>query len=316
MMATQGSSAPTWAVPSIADLIGHAKQNSDLCVKKEKLIWNSSATIVPNQKIELDFNRYDDQFLDPRSLRACFFLQGVSSDTNAIIDGTIQTVFQTVKVRNGTQLVCEFYEAGLLFTQLRDLNLSLDTSTIEKQMYGEGTSTEKKAWFALAAPGRMYQCHPFPKKSWLNSDCLVPLSRMNKIQAEFTFNSAARTIYSTTDANATYIITGFELHCDYVQSPTISAYYNSNPMRITVQDYAWSQGSLLSAVDGLLRVPSNSKSLNKLLIILRDGTTSQAIATADKNRVAKAGNLISQYNIRVNGKYMYSEPVTGWATIC
>ena len=297
---------------SINELLGMAKTQSDMTVSPMKLRWDSSPTISPKQIITLNFNRYDDKFLDARSIKACFYLQGLSSDVNAYVDGPVQIVFDKIRLLSGTREIMNVMEAGLLFTQLRDVNQDFNTNLCKNFVEGDDTIANRKTWFALGAPGRQYECNVAPRGSFLNSDILIPCSRMGQLQLELTFAPATKVLVSTADANASYVISSFELHMDYIQSNTIASYFNASPLRVSVTDYSWSGNSFLSAVNGLLRIPSNSKSLQKVLTILRDASSSQSLATAGKNRVAISGSYIMSYNLRVNQQYLYSQSIDCW----
>ena len=298
---------------SVADLVGLAKTQSDF-VTTHKLLYDASPTITQNTIISLNFNKYDDRFLDPRSLLACFNLQGSSSDVYAMIDGTIQTVFGKIRLLSGTKEIMCIYEAGLVLQSMHDIQTEINTSYVNKYLDGDASPAERRAWFSLGSPGRQYECKVAPKGSFLDSDTLIPVGRMSNLQLEITFNSFAKSIFST-DTAASWSIKNFELHCSYIQSATISQYFNTNPLRVTVQDYNWSQNSFLSATAAMLRVPSNVKSLNKMLVLLRNATTSQAITTLEKNRVRLNGSTIQQYNVRINGAYLLEEAVNGFGNL-
>jgi len=103
----------------------------------------------------------------------------------------------------------------------------------------------------------------------------------------------------------------FELHCDYILSNVLSQHFNSNPFRITVTDYSQRLNSLLSATTGQLRWGSAYTSLDSVYTILRDGTTSQALNTTGKARVAKNGDQILFYNILCNSVWLFEDNVLG-----
>ena len=221
---------------SVADLVGMAKTQSDLVVTTHKLRYDASPTITQNTIISLNFNKYDDRFLDPRSLLACFNLQGSSSDVYAMIDGTIQTVFGKIRLLSGTKEVMCIYEAGLVLQSIHDIQTEINTSYVNKYLDGDASPAERRAWFSLGSPGRQYECKVAPEGSFFDSDTLIPVGRMSNLQLEITFNSFAKSIFST-DTAASWSIKNFELHCSYIQSATISQYFNTNLLRLTVKDF-------------------------------------------------------------------------------
>jgi hypothetical protein len=243
----------------------------------------------------------------------CFFLAGSSTDASAVIDGqTIQTVIDRIRVLSGSVVLCDISECSLLFQSLYDVNTEVNLSSAQKYTLGDLSGADKISAFALAAPGRQYIAKIAPRGSLMNCDALLPIGRCSDITIELTFATGAKSIYSPANhLAATWTITSFELHLDYIQSPTISAHFNSNPFRISCVDYSQRLNSLLSATTGQIRWSSANTSLDKVYTILRDGTTSQAINTQNKARVALAGNLIVSYNILANNQWFYADSING-----
>jgi hypothetical protein len=135
---------------SVESLVGQAKLQGDLHVDKHKIRYNDSPTIVPNQIVRMRFPKYDDRMLDLRNIFMCFFLQGSSTDANALMDGsTIQTVIDRIRVLSGSVVLCDIGECSLLFQSLYDLNTEVNISSAEKYKLGDLSSTVGKAAFAL-----------------------------------------------------------------------------------------------------------------------------------------------------------------------
>lgn len=89
-----------------------------------------------------------------------------------------------------------------------------------------------------------------------------------------------KSIYSPLGTTgSTWILTNFELHCDYIQSnvylPTLTPVLFS----ISVTDYSQRLNTLLSATTGQIRWGRAYSLLDKVYTILRDGTTSQDLPT-------------------------------------
>jgi len=301
---------------SVQDLIGISRKNADFLVTPQKIRWDSSPTITQNQIIQMTFPKYNDAMIDARSIRACFYLKGVSEEPGGpFLDGAANVVFAKLRVLSGTREIANIMEAALLNQQLSDIKTDNSNSDLRDFVRGEGTVGERQAWYSLPN-GRQYETHLFPDKSFLNNDCLIPIGRMGQLQVEITFNSFQKSICALVDVTSSWVISNFEIHCDYVQSNTISEYFNSNPFRVSVTDYQWTQNSFLSATNALLRIPSNSTSLAKILTILRDPVFSQGIVTADKNRVASvSGSNIMEYNVRMNQQYLYPQSIDGYGKL-
>lgn len=303
---------------SVEQLIGAAKVQGDLVSKKMKIRYQDTANIVPGQFVRIRLPKHEDSFVDLSNIYMCFYLQGSSSDTSACIDGqTIQTVVDRIRVLSGSTVISDTYECGVLFSSLYDVFTEVNESNQQKYQVGDMTGADKIAAFALAAPGRQYICKLSPRFSLLNTNALLPIGRMSELTVELTFNTAAKCIYSPANTlTSSFVISSFELHADYIWSQTISNHFNSNPFRITCTDYQWRINNLTAATNGAqVRLNSSNTSLDKVYNILRDGTTSQALNTQNKNRVAKNGNLINRYNLLCNGLWLYPDPVQGGALI-
>ena len=301
---------------TLEQLIGNAKLSNDFFSTKYKVRYSASPTIVPGQVIQMRLPVYDDRMLDLNSLLMCFYLQGSSADPNACIDGqTIQTVVDRVRVLSGSTVLCDIGECALLFQSLYDINTEVNISTAFRTQVGDMTGPEKIAAFALAAPGRQYIAKLAPRDSYLNTKALLPIGRMSTITIELTFTSAAKSIYSPLNTLAsTWIMTNFELHGDWIQSAKLSSYFSSHPFRITVTDYSQRLNSLLSATTGQIRISSANTSLDKVYTILRDDASSIALNVQNKNRVAKAGNLLMYLNVLCNGVWQFSDNVLAGGT--
>lgn len=298
---------------SVEELIGQAKVVGDLHSVRHKVRYNASPTIVPGQVIRMTLPRYDDAFLDLRNIYQCFFLQGSSADPNSCIDSqSIQSVIDRIRVLSGSVVLMDCNETSLLFSSLYDLNTEINESSASKYLVGDMSGADKIAAFALAAPGRGYISKLAPRHSLLNTDALLPIGRCSELQVELTFTTAAKSIYSPLNTTAsTWIITGYELHLDYLKSARISAHFSSSPFKISVTDYSWRYNSLAAATVGQIRWVSANSSLDKVYNILRDESTCQSLNFQNKNRVAKNGSTILSYNILANNVWFYEDDILG-----
>src|SRR5438045_2406434 len=104
---------------TVEELIGKAQIVGDLQSVRHKIRYNDSPTITNNQVVRIRFPRYDDRFLDLRNIFFCAFVQGVSADPNACLDGqTIQTIIDRIRVLSGSVVLCDIGEAALLYQSL------------------------------------------------------------------------------------------------------------------------------------------------------------------------------------------------------
>ncbi len=293
----------------VTSIVGHAKQQAQYFSRKHKIRYTESNNIIPGQFARLKFPTYGNQFLDCRSIYACFYLQGLpDDDEDAMLDGIAQIVFDHIRVISGTSVLCDITQAGLLFQSLYDLNNSKDTSAANRYEVGDSTDEDKKAWFALASPGRQYIVKLCPRGSLLNMEALLPLANCSELSVEITFASAALSCVSTS-VNTSWNISKFELHCDYIESPVIAQYFANTPLQISTTNYDYRFNSIVSTTQAQFRFSSALSSLDKLFAIFRNGTTSQAITTAEKARTSISGQYLLKYNLLVNSTRFYEDDI-------
>jgi len=292
-----------------SSIVGHAKTQADFISAKHKIRYVESNNIIPGQFARIKFPTYGNQFLDCRSIFACFNLTGLSDDPDAMLDGsTAQNLMSHIRVISGTSVLLDITNADLLFQSLYDINNEVNTSDAQRYEVGDSTDANKKMWFALASPGRQYIVKLCPKGSLLNMDALLPVGNSSELSVEITFNTAALSVVSS-DSDATWVISRFEVHCDYVSSHVISQWFANNPLQISTTNYDYRYNSIVSTTQAQFRYSSALSSLDKLFVILRDGSTCSLLATPDKARVSISGANLVSYNLLVNSTRWYEDDI-------
>ena len=299
---------------SVEELIGIAKSKSDLTCERIKIRYLDAQSISPGQFIRIRFPRMPGKILDLDKIYMAFFLQGISTDPNAYLDSsTVQSVFGHGLVKSGNTLLADIEHMYLLSQSLYDINNEVNTSTAERYMVGDVSVADAKTAFLLPAPGQQYICKFFPRGSILNHKGLLPLDLANDFSVEMTMNTAALSIYSPLGTTtSSWLITGMELHADFITSKSISEHFrNTHSFNLTVTDYSYRYHLLNGVTIGQVRWPSASTSLDKIYVICRNPTTSQSIATLGKSRTAINGSTLVSYQVKVNTQNLYPDPVLG-----
>jgi hypothetical protein len=296
------------------DIIGVLEKKSDLTGEKVKVKYLEKASIAPGDNIQIRLPKLsNDPGTDLDKLFCSAMLKGTSTDANACIDGpTLASLISHIVVTCGSTTLLDIDRSDLLAIDLYDLNNEANTSVAQQYVQGDQTLAARKAVFALAAPGQNFIWKMFPRGSLFNKKGLLPLARCADVVINIFFNTAALSIYSPAPDNAaTWALTKLELHMDLVRSPSLSAYWNKNGVRMSVTDYSYRSSSFTSMVTPQIQWAVTYSSLDKVYVILRPPATLGLIATQDKARTSIAGNLVLSYQCIVNTQNMFLEEIKG-----
>jgi hypothetical protein len=292
---------------SVMDLLGQSKQQSDLVSHQCRVRYTESTTVQANRFFRLLFpKRSGDQMLDCRSIRLKFNLRIDSSDLNASIGAPdVRAIFNRIRILSGTTVIHDIAEAGLAFNLETLCSVSNMDSKYDRRV--EGVSL-------LEAPSYYYRhgdefivpiC---PKGGLLNSDTLLPTSRMSDLIWECYLEQPQRCMFADTDPNATYSIENVEILCDYIHSPSISTYFNQHGCKFHCTDVATRFNSVLSQ-EHVLRLSSSHSSLNGILTAYRVASVVTDIAVSNKFSSFLPGTQRERYNVLVNNSLMYEQDI-------
>jgi hypothetical protein len=121
-----------------------------------------------------------------------------------------------------------------------------------------------------------------PKGTLLNSVVLLPLSRMSDLSLEYYLESPNRALYSpANDTAADFSINNIEFLCDYIQSPSITNYLNTNGVKFHCSGISHRYNAILSQ-EHVLRLSSSHSSLNGILNVIRIASDVTDITKATK----------------------------------
>lgn len=291
---------------SINELVGAAKQSSDLEARPMKIRYQESTTIQSGAYFRQTFPKVADDFLDCRNIRMRFNLNIVSTDPDTVVDSTdVRCIINRLRVLSGSQVLADVSEASELF-QLETLT---ETSTSDSEYGRYLTGNAPLATRQVYPTTREYICSVCPKGSVLNGEHLIPLSRCNDLHLEVWLERPERVLYSPlTDSSATYNLTDTELLCTYIRSRSISQYYNTNPLSFHVTDYSHRYSTVLSQ-QALIRWSSAHTSLNKVLTVLRPQTQVTGVDKLDRFSSFNSGQDIQQHNVFLNNILYFEEDV-------
>ena len=290
---------------SISDLVGYAKQSSDLESHPMRIRYNESQVVNAGQYFRMTFPKVADDMLDLRSIRMRATIAITSTDPTCFFDvSDIRAVFNRMRCLSGSQVLMDISELSLLFQTEALIETSLNDNLYEKYLTGRETPANRQAF----PKTREYIFSIAPLGSLLNTDALLPLSRLSDTHVEFWLETPQRVLYSGFDKSPTFRLEQVELLCDYIRSPSISQYFASNPLSFHVTDYSHRYNALLT-LQSLARFSSAHTSLNKILTIMRPQTRVSGFDIFDKMGNWCPGTDTREYNVHVNNQLFYEQAV-------
>ena len=292
---------------SVTDLLGQSKQQSDLVSHQVRVRYTESTTVQAGRFFRLIFpKRSGDQMLDCRSIRLKFNLRITSTDLDASIGAPdVRAIFNRIRILSGTTVIHDLAEAGLAFNLETLCSVSHMDSKYDRRVEGV-TLLEPPTYYY--ADGDEFILPICPKGGLLNSETLLPTSRMSDLIWECYLEQPQRCMFANTDPNATFSIENVEILCDYIQSPSISNFFNTHGVKFHCTDVATRFNSVLSQ-EHVLRLSSSHSSLNGILTAYRIASEVTDIAKANKFSSFLAGTQRERYNVLVNNSLMYEQDI-------
>lgn len=290
---------------SIYDLVGAAKQASDLEIHPVKVRYQEATQLNAGQYFRMTLPKIADDAVDCRSIRLKFLLTLASTDPAICVDGTdVRTLFNRVRVLSGSQVLFDLSEASQFFQLETNVKSTAVQNGYSKYLQGNGNLTARQTW---GDGPREYVCTICPEGSILNTAALLPLARMSDLHIEIWLSSAAQALWSPANhTGATYNLKDVELLADYVRSKSVSAYFNSNAVRMTVQDVSHRFNNITSQ-QNLIRLSSAHTSLNKVLTVIRTAANPGDISVVDKQNAFYSGANFANLNLFVNNVLHFEE---------
>jgi len=286
----------------IWDLVGLSKQQSDLKSHSVRVRYTESTVITSGNYFRITLPRKsDDAMLDCRSIKMRFNLNITGGSILAGSDA--RCIFNRLRVLSGSTVLMDLAECSQLFVLESVLEVSHKDSIYSRYLRGQQPVSTRLDY----APGREYIVDAMPRGTILNSESLLPLSRMSDIHLEYWLELPKRALFSSTgDQEATFSISNVELLTEYITSPSISQFFNSNPLRFNVVDLSHRYNPILNQ-EFLLRLSSSHASLNGILTVIREQARVTDIAATEKFETFDAGVNRENYNILINSLQWFEQ---------
>ena len=281
----------------LSDLIGTSKQNSDLKSHSVRVRYTESTSVSAGNYFRVTLpKKSDDAMLDCRSVKMRFNLNITSTDATCILAGSdARCIFNRIRILSGSTVLLDVAEVSQLCVLESVLEVSSKDSSYSRYLRGQQPAANRMAY----TNGREYIIDATPRGTLLNSESLLPLSRMSDIHLEFWLESGKRCLYSPGgDTDATFSISNVELLTEYITSPSISQFFNSNPLRFSVVDMSHRYNPVLNQ-EFLLRLSSSHVSLNGILTVIRDQARTTDITAQEKFEMFDSGANRDRYNVLV-----------------
>ena len=294
---------------SINDLVGFAKTSSDLESRPMRIRYNEAQQVNSGQYFRMTFPRVADDMLDLRSIRLRFNVNlndEILDEYQSLDSRDVRSIISRIRVLSGSQVLQDISEASLLFEVLSNIETSTNESQYDRYLGGREDFVTRRQYDNT----REYITPIAPKGSLLNSDALLPLSRLSDLHVEFWLETPERVMYLPSDSpgQPNFNISNIEILCDYIRSASISQYYQSNPLSFHVVDYSHRYNILLSQ-QALCRFSSAHSSLNKILTIMRRQSNTVGTSILGKLHDTYSGENMHSYNVHVNNQLFYEEAI-------
>ena len=290
----------------ISDLLGISKQNSDLYASQVKVRYTESTSVGSGRFMRILFpKRSNDAMLDCRSIRMRFMFKMISTDVLVRpASSDIRCIINRIRVLSGSNVIHDLTEASSAFTLESLCNTSMYDSKYQRKIEGN-TLLDGIA----QANNTEYIVNVTPKGTLLNSDVLLPLSRMSDLSLEYYLESPNRALHSpANDTTADFSINNIEFLCDYIQSPSITNYFNTHGVKFHCSDIAHRYNAILSQ-EHVLRLSSSHSSLNGILNVIRTASDVTDITKQFKYESFYSGANREKYNLLVNNQLLYEQDI-------
>ena len=160
----------------IGDLIGVSKAQSDLKSHSVRVRYTESTSVSQGNYFRMTFpKKSDDAMLDCRSIKMRFNLTISPPDAACILAGSdARCIFNRIRVLSGSTVLLDIAEVSQLYVLESVLEVSSKDSVYSRYLRGQQSAADRTAY----TNGREYIIDAAPRGSLLNSESLLPLSRM------------------------------------------------------------------------------------------------------------------------------------------
>lgn len=307
---------------NLSDLLGRAKVNSDITRHRHKIRYQEATSISSSQRhFYLDLPVIRERQIDMSSLRLKFKLTQAGG-TIAATPGSVRIdartaaiVFQTIKFHVGSREVSSIEKVGQIMhlERLLDNPDQEDIIKHERELEGDvGLVAREDQMRASTDPATATEfVIPLgPKNTVLNSNSLLPLWKLRRARIEFYLADADKVFYDVSGGVTSYALHDVELWADYIESASLSNYFDNNPVRYSIDTYAHRYDTFANnATKENIRLPSTFSSLHSTLTVLRPQYQQDTQTTTEKHSTFKSGAEITEIQVMENSVLKFEEPL-------
>lgn len=279
---------------SIQDLIGTLKSGTDLESRPVRIRYTESTEVKSGNFMRLTFPRIADDMLDCRSVRLKFNL---NLPANQFIDSRdIRSIFNRVRIVSGSTVLFDLSSASQYFNIENAIKTDVNDTGMSRYLTGNVDLTTRTEYPA----SREYICTVTPENCLLNSDSLLPLSRMSSLHLELYLENASAVNYAEFAlVGQSFSISNVEMLCTYIRSSSLSSYFNSNALSFHTVDISSRYSTILSQKH-LCRLSSSHTSLTRILTVLKRMSLANNKASNDRFTTFYSGEHVLSYNLLKN----------------
>ena len=157
-----------------------------------------------------------------------FTLTITSTDAGIAVDSNLTHPFQRCRILSGSTVLYDLDNSLLAMTAIDNATTPSTVSDMEKSMIGDGDLTARQGW---AAAAKEYLIPIYLPNTVLRRDGLMQIDGLSDLTLEFWTAQPSLFLYSpANDTAATYAFSSIEILSEYINSPSLAAYFRANPM--------------------------------------------------------------------------------------
>ena len=259
------------------------------------------------------------------------------SDLAIALDSNhISSIFSRIIIKSGSTTIYEMNQNDLIMNFLNNVHVSNNEGEIDQMVAGQTFKTQPVlAWRHRQQCGGEYIFKFTPKGTLLNCDSLLPMSSSRyreDLSVQFYLKTFGETFTcmqfpgGETDGDAinkdglitdkiSFFLTDTEIMSNYLSSPSISSYFNTNAWQMSVDSYNVFFENIQTP-QSILKFGTSLNSVSKIVTFFRKGdgyTTGRSLSDFHtKDKLDKTINRVDllEYALYINNSPKYDEPIT------
>jgi hypothetical protein len=292
----------------IQDLVGRVSQETDLLNIPKRLRFQERSVLNSSSVFRITLPRVADDHLDCRSIRLRFNFNFLNKSATGFshMENSASCIIERLRIICGSTVLQDTSEYNTLVALHNNVRTSADEAGYDRYMEGRESYSER----ALYADGREFII-PFLKGSLLNSECLLPLSRLNDLHIEITLAHPSKCLWQTdsTKQDLDYQISNVQLLYSMIRSPSISSWFNSNGVQFHIKDYQHRYANVQDQ-KALVRFSSSHQNLDSIVTLVRQQSFLSNINRPGKFDYTDSAANIEKTNMFINGQLFYEEDIS------